>query len=141
MRFSLRSCWGHFSVRRPPWRRTVKAPPGCKSGGLADARPATAFLARVEVVGSSPKGIALDGLFLDRDSLKEPIACGRPGSKMLFFLKGAYTATRCWGLGAILNGANFNRSTLSSADLRGAFIVNAMLYQTDAQRAISAMLI
>lgn len=48
--------------------------------------------------GEQPEGPSLRRTILDRDALKETIACGRPGSKMPFFLKGAYTATRCWGL-------------------------------------------
>ena len=48
--------------------------------------------------GEQPEGPSLRRTILDRDALKETISCGRPGSKMPFFLKGAYTATRCWGI-------------------------------------------
>jgi mono/diheme cytochrome c family protein len=48
--------------------------------------------------GEQPEGPSLRRTILDRDALKETISCGRPGSKMPFFLKGAYIATRCWGI-------------------------------------------
>jgi mono/diheme cytochrome c family protein len=48
--------------------------------------------------GEQPEGPSLRRTILDRDAIKETISCGRPGSKMPFFLKGAYTATRCWGI-------------------------------------------
>ena len=48
--------------------------------------------------GEQPEGPSLRRTSLSRDALKETISCGRPGSKMPFFLKGAYTVTPCWGI-------------------------------------------
>ena len=48
--------------------------------------------------GEQPEGPSLRRTILDRAALKETISCGRPGSKMPYFLKGAYTVTRCWGI-------------------------------------------
>jgi mono/diheme cytochrome c family protein len=46
--------------------------------------------------GEQPEGPSLRRTALDKSTMKETIACGRPGTKMPFFLKGAYTATECW---------------------------------------------
>ncbi len=46
--------------------------------------------------GEQPEGPSLRKTALDAKTLKETVRCGRPGSKMPFFLRGAYTATICW---------------------------------------------
>lgn len=48
--------------------------------------------------GEQPEGPNLRRTALDRATLTETIKCGRPGSKMPFFLRGAYTETACWGV-------------------------------------------
>ena len=46
--------------------------------------------------GEQPEGPNLRRTSLDSAAIRETVRCGRPGSKMPFFLKGAYTATSCW---------------------------------------------
>ena len=46
--------------------------------------------------GEQPEGPNLRRTALDAKALRETIRCGRPGSKMPYFLKGAYTDTSCW---------------------------------------------
>jgi mono/diheme cytochrome c family protein len=48
--------------------------------------------------GEQPAGPSLRATRLDRASLRETIACGRPGTAMPYNLKGAYTEAACWGL-------------------------------------------
>jgi mono/diheme cytochrome c family protein len=43
-----------------------------------------------------PAGPSLRGGKLDRKALIEVIACGRPGTQMAAWLKGAYTVTPCY---------------------------------------------
>ena len=45
-----------------------------------------------------PAGPSLRRSRLEPEALREPIACGRPATKMPFNLEGAYTKTPCYGL-------------------------------------------
>ena len=48
--------------------------------------------------GEQPEGPSLRKTELDAETLKQTVRCGRPGSRMPYFLKGAYTETSCWGI-------------------------------------------
>jgi mono/diheme cytochrome c family protein len=47
-----------------------------------------------------PAGPSLRASKLDRKGLTEVIACGKPGTQMAAWLKGAYTATPCYAAAA-----------------------------------------
>lgn len=47
--------------------------------------------------GEQPEGPSLRRTSLDRKALAETVRCGRPGTRMPFFLKGAWTTTACFG--------------------------------------------
>jgi len=46
--------------------------------------------------GEQPEGPSLRKTILDARAIKETVRCGRPGSKMPFFLRGGYTNFSCW---------------------------------------------
>lgn len=68
--------------------RTVWKDAGCDSCHGANGQGGTS--------PDLPAGPSLRGGKLDRKGLTEVIACGRPGTQMAAWLKGAYTVTPCY---------------------------------------------
>jgi mono/diheme cytochrome c family protein len=50
------------------------------------------------VGGEFPAGPSLKATLLDRATLVDTISCGRPGTEMPAWLKGAYTEVSCYGI-------------------------------------------
>ena len=50
------------------------------------------------VGGEFPAGPSLKATLLDRSTLVDTISCGRPGTEMPAWLKGAYTEVSCYGI-------------------------------------------
>lgn len=67
--------------------------------------------------GEQPEGPSLRRTQLDKTAIAETIRCGRPGTPMPFFLKGAYSEAECWGQKGAPPAEVANAASLTPADI------------------------
>jgi len=66
--------------------------------------------------GEFPAGPSLRATQLDRSTLVDTISCGRPGTEMPAWLKGAYTEVACYGMPVGAPPAGLDLTPVLSAD-------------------------
>jgi cytochrome c553 len=90
-----------------------------------------------------PQGPNLRRTSLQRNDLRETIACGRPGTEMPYYLADAYTGASCYGMtGAVPAGTRKGPAlTAQELDTLADFLIASVKGQTRVTRANCALFV
>lgn len=115
---------------------------GARAWGKGTCSDCHSGIAQGGGVGENPDGPSIRETELDRETLRETIACGRIGSDMPFNLAGAYRVTPCWGLplgdppAGTISGAQLSEEDL---DVLVDFLFEYVIGVTTINRAACAV--